>query len=622
MRPLGPVLLALAFAVSGAAVRAADVPLAAELLRLKDPRAASGRRLRLRAAGTAPGTADPRLSGASLEIAGTAPGDGTSGMITLPAEHWKSLGRRGVRYFDRAASAGVRKIVLGPDGLAVAGGGPAWTYRLTQAQSDVTLRLSVGDDMYCADFTRFVYNEPGRLLARYSPAPARCTVVPRCGDHTIDAPEECDDGNTVDGDGCSAACLVEHIPCGNGVLEPDEECDDRNRADGDGCSATCRLEACAGVVPVQGTALDAELVVSGLANPVHIAAPRLDLERLFVVEQPGRIRIIRDGALLPEPFLAIEDLTSCCGEQGLLSVAFHPSYATNGRFFVMYTDNDGAEVIARYQVSANADVADERSEKIVLTIPDFASNHNGGQLAFGPDGYLYASVGDGGGGGDPEETGQDGTRLLGKILRLDVDVDAPPWYAVPPSNPFVGRTGVRPEIWALGLRNPWRMSFDRASGDLYIADVGQGAWEEIDVQPGMSPGGENYGWDVFEGDGHCYEPEPPAEECPEPPGGFVPPVLDYDHGEGCSVTGGHVYRGCAMPDLRGTYFYADFCSGFIRTFRGIAAGHAQQKADRTATLNPGGGLTIENITSFGEDGRGELYIADHNGEIFKIVPEE
>jgi glucose/arabinose dehydrogenase len=209
---------------------------------------------------------------------------------------------------------------------------------------------------------------------------------------------------------------------------------------------------------------------------------------------------------------------SCCGERGLLSIAFHPDYAANGRFFVDYTNVDGDSVVSRFQAFPDGDTADAASEQILITIPQFAPNHNGGQLAFGRDRYLYVSLGDGGGGDDPEETGQDLTTLLGKILRLDVDVEAPPYHAAPPTNPFAGRTDARAEIWAFGLRNPWRMSFDRATGDLYIGDVGQSSWEEIDVQPAASRGGENYGWDVFEG-AHCHEPTPPATECLPGPAG-------------------------------------------------------------------------------------------------------
>ncbi len=318
--------------------------------------------------------------------------------------------------------------------------------------------------------------------------------------------------------------------------------------------------------------------------------------------------------LLAQPFLAIEDRVACCTERGLLSLAFDPAYRTNGRFFVYYSSNQGDVTIARYQVSADPDVADPTSEQILLTIPHRSfGNHNGGQLAFGPDGYLYAGTGDGGGGGDPLGNGQNGGALLGKLLRLDVDVDAPPWYAIPPTNPFVGAGDPRDEIWALGMRNPWRFGFDRGTGDLYVGDVGQDSWEEVDVQPAGDPGGENYGWNVFEGD-HCFSPP-----CPDPPSGFTFPVLEYDHGQGCSITGGYVYRGCRMPDLRGTYFYSDYCTPFFRTFRGVVAGVPQSPGTRTAQLTPPGGL--EHIVSFGEDARGELYFTDLNpGTVYRIEP--
>jgi glucose/arabinose dehydrogenase len=254
---------------------------------------------------------------------------------------------------------------------------------------------------------------------------------------------------------------------------------------------------------------------------------------------------------------------------------------------------------------------------VLLTIPQDFSNHNGGQLAFGPDGRLYVGMGDGGSGGDPNERAQDPASLLGKMLRLDVDQAGPPWAAA--GNPFHdgGATLPLDEIWSLGWRNPWRFSFDRATGDMYAGDVGQDNWEEISYEPAGSPGGLNYGWDVFEGIGHCYEGDP---EC-STPGAFVMPVLEFSHGQGCSVTGGFVYRGCAMPDLHGTYFYSDYCAAFIRTFSGVAGGAAQNLADRTADLAPGGGLAISDVSSFGEDARGELYVTDLNdGEVFKIVP--
>jgi hypothetical protein len=418
--------------------------------------------------------------------------------------------------------------------------------------------------------------------------------------------------------------------CGDGRAEGVEECDDGDNVDGDGCSAACQLErtgaACAGVPSVAGTALMTVRVASGLDQPLHVTAPPLDPNRVFVVEQSGTIRILENGALLPDPFLSIPGKVSCCGERGLLGLAFHPDFEVNGRFFVNYTDANGDTVIARYEVGADPARADLDSERILLTVPQPFSNHNGGQLAFGPDRFLYVGMGDGGGGGDPQENAQDDGSLHGKLLRLDVDVDTPLYYRVPPTNPNAGAGDPLGLIWAKGLRNPWRFSFDRASGDLYIGDVGQSGWEEIDVQAGTSAGGENYGWDIFEGNGHCFEPEPPASSCPGR-GGFTMPVIEYPNfdngsvaGEGCSVTGGFVYRGCALPDLRGTYFYADFCAAFVRTFRGVAGGVAQDPVDRSAELAPGGGLSIDDVTSFGEDARGELYIADRGGEIFKIVP--
>jgi glucose/arabinose dehydrogenase len=352
---------------------------------------------------------------------------------------------------------------------------------------------------------------------------------------------------------------------------------------------------------------------------VDLQAPRLDPHRLFVVEQEGRIRVIRSGTLLATPFLDIDPLVVCCGERGFLGLAFHPDYEENGLFFVNYTNNAGHTTIARYRVDAgNPDVADPTSAKILLVIGQPFVNHNAGQLAFGPDGYLYLGMGDGGGGGDPLETAQDDTNLLGKMLRLDVDVDAPPWYAVPPSNPhYDDGSGLLELIWAKGFRNPWRYSFDRDNGDLYVADVGQDAIEEIDFQPAASTGGENYGWDVFEGTA-CFEPAP-APFCPVPPSGFRFPVHQYSHPAGCSVTGGYVYRGCALPSLRGTYFYSDFCTSFVRTFR-VTAGAAGSHANRTSEVESSG-VTLDNVTSFGQDARGELYVVDLDGDVLKIVPQ-
>ncbi|MBI1815504.1 MAG: PQQ-dependent sugar dehydrogenase [Deltaproteobacteria bacterium] len=410
--------------------------------------------------------------------------------------------------------------------------------------------------------------------------------------------------------------------CGNGFLESGEQCDDGNLVNGDGCSATCQLESttcsdvCAGVSPVSGTAIKAVRVASGLNSPLYVTAPRGDVSRIFIVEQGGAIKILKWGTLLATPFLNLASQIACCGERGLLGVAFHPQYAANGRFFVDYTDPSGNTVVSEYRVSANPDLADSASERIILQVTQPFSNHNGGHIAFGPDNDLYIALGDGGSGGDPLGNGQNSTTLLGKMLRIDVDGAAP--YAIPPSNPFVGSPTARPEIWALGLRNPWRNSFDRLTGDLYIADVGQDSFEEVNYQPVGSAGGVNYGWNTVEGNGHCFNPSSGCDQT-----GLTQPILDYPHGPGdsigCAVTGGYVYRGCAMPDLRGTYFYGDFCTAFIKTFQ-VAGGVATNQQDRTTDLAPGGGLSIDLLSSFGEDARGEIYICDLGGEVFKIVP--
>ena len=405
--------------------------------------------------------------------------------------------------------------------------------------------------------------------------------------------------------------------CGNGVTEAGEQCDDGNVLNGDGCSATCQFESnscgdvCSGIVPVSGTAIKAVRVANGLSSPVLVSAPPHDVSRVFIVEQTGRIRVMKWGQMLPAPFLDIHAQITSGGERGLLGLAFHPNYATNGRFFVDYTDLSGNTVVSQYQASNDPDVA-ATTEMVLLQVTQPFANHNGGHLAFGPDGYLYIALGDGGSGGDPQGNGQNINALLGKLLRIDVDGAAP--YASPASNPFFGATPGRDEIWAYGLRNPWRFSFDRTTGDLYIGDVGQDRFEEVDFQPAGSAGGQNYGWNVVEGNGHCY---PSGSGCDQT--GMTLPILDYDHTQGCAITGGYVYRGCAMPDLRGTYFYGDFCSAFIRSVR-VVGGVGTDPQDHTAELAPGGGLTIGSLSSFGEDARGEIYICDLDGEVFKIVP--
>lgn len=359
------------------------------------------------------------------------------------------------------------------------------------------------------------------------------------------------------------------------------------------------------ITVVQAANPDLELVASGLSSPVFLTAPPGDAERLFVVERGGRVVIIRDGTVLATPFLDIQGLVTSGGERGLLSMAFHPDYAQTGEFFVDYTDVNGDTRVARYRVSTNPDVGDPGSGEVILTVAQPYSNHNGGQLAFGPDGMLYIGLGDGGSGGDPLGNGQNLGTLLGSILRIDVDGGAP--YAIPGDNPFVSDADARDEIWAYGLRNPWRFSFDRQAGDLYIGDVGQGAWEEVDVQPAGSGGGENYGWNVMEG-AHCYN----ASSCDQT--GLVLPVLEYSHGEGCSITGGYVYRGANLPTLSGHYLYADYCSGFIRSFRYVG-GDAVDRRDWSSVLAPGTG-----ISSFGQDAVGELYVMTLSGNVYRIVP--
>lgn len=363
------------------------------------------------------------------------------------------------------------------------------------------------------------------------------------------------------------------------------------------------------------TPLAVDTVASGLTEPVFLTFAPGDSTRLFILEQPGRIRIVRNDTLLVKSFLDIDSIVNSGGnEQGLLGMAFHPNYQSNGYFYVNFTNASGATVVARYSVSANQDSANANSRFDIITIAQPFSNHNGGMIAFGPnDGYLYIGMGDGGSANDPGNRAQDKLNLLGKMLRIDVDGGSP--YVVPSTNPFVGDANYLPEIWALGLRNPWRFSFDRETGDLYTGDVGQGVYEEVDFQAGTSSGGENYGWRFKEGD-HCFIPSTGCDTIL----GLTDPITEYTHGGApfrCSITGGYVYRGCAIPDLQGHYFYADYCSAQIWSFKfdGIDISDSTQ---RTADLNAG---TIA-ISSFGEDYFGELYICSHgNGRVLKIIPE-
>lgn len=378
-----------------------------------------------------------------------------------------------------------------------------------------------------------------------------------------------------------------------------------------GCDGAGGSEETLPLLPA-ATDLTLQLVTPDLTAPLFMTAASGDLSRLFIVEQGGTIRIfdVVSGSLLAAPFLNIAGLITSGGEQGLLGMAFDPNYGTNGRFYVFYTDAGSNLVIGRFERSSgNPNQANPLSGSILQTIshPTY-SNHNGGMLAFGPDGCLYAGIGDGGGAGDPDNNGQGIATRLGKLLRLDPSTGG----ACSNNgviNPFVLIGGAQ-EVWSLGLRNPWRFSFDRQTGDLYIGDVGQSAREEINVAVAPNAGRQaNYGWRLMEGF-LCFNP---SSSCN--PGNLTLPVLDYPHASGaCSVTGGYVYRGVASPSLRGTYFYADYCAGFVRSFRfqnGLVTNQFQWPL-----LSPPGG----SLTSFGEDALGELYVMTQGGGLWRIVP--
>jgi glucose/arabinose dehydrogenase len=348
-------------------------------------------------------------------------------------------------------------------------------------------------------------------------------------------------------------------------------------------------------------------VASGLASPVVVTHAGDGSGRLFIVEQQGRIRLLSEGALLPTPFLDISERVSSGGERGLLGLAFPRDYATKRYFYVNYTNLSNTTVISRFHLTEDAARADASSEEILLTVAQPFVNHNGGDIAFGPaDGYLYIALGDGGSGGDPGNRAQNPAELLGKILRIDVESGVTP-YAIPADNPFLGDPAARPEIWALGLRNPWRFSFDRATADMYIADVGQNQREEINFQPAASAGGENYGW-------RCYEGSLPynLEGC-GPAGQYVFPVTEYQRSGGnCSVTGGYVYRGLPYPRMRGVYFYGDYCSGRVWGLRAVGD---PSRWETTELLD-----TTTSITTFGEDQAGNLYLADYStGTLYRVT---
>ena len=342
-------------------------------------------------------------------------------------------------------------------------------------------------------------------------------------------------------------------------------------------------------------------------RPLYLTHANDGSGRLFVLEKPGQVLVIDGSIYATSTFLDVSNLLSwdagsAQAERGLLGLAFHPDYVENGLFYIHYSDTNGATVIAEYQVSeSDPDQADASSARIVFTTPQPFPNHNGGMIDFGPDGYLYIGLGDGGSQNDPLGTGQNIGEVLGSILRIDVNGAEP--YAIPADNPFVNTGSAAPEIWAYGLRNPWRFSFDRATGDLYVADVGQNNIEEINFQPASSPGGENYGWNIFEGSSRVNN----RVDLPE----AIMPISEYTHRDGCSVTGGYVYRGTEVPALEAAYLYADFCTGLIwATYRDEAMQWQTELILRSGMV----------ITSFGEDEAGELYLINYAGTVYKFAP--
>jgi glucose/arabinose dehydrogenase len=345
-------------------------------------------------------------------------------------------------------------------------------------------------------------------------------------------------------------------------------------------------------------------VARGLTRPLFLTHAGDGTGRLFIVEQGGRIRILAGGRLLPEPFLdASSLLDESSGERGLLGLAFPPNFDRSGWFFVAHTAPGPSTRVTRLRISGDPNVADPDSARVVVEIPDPASNHNGGMITFGPDGYLWYGTGDGGRAGDPWDNARNPASLLGKILRLDVRREP---YGIPPENPFALMGGGRAEIWALGLRNPWRFSFDRVTGELWIGDVGQNAWEEVDVEDPRRGGGYHYGWRTMEGPG-CYSPR---RDCDRE--GLTLPIHAYGHDQGCSVTGGYVYRGRAIPALVGTYLFSDYCSGTLWGLRRGAGGPPAVEVLLETGLA---------VSSFGEDADGEIYLCDHRrGRVFRLEP--
>jgi glucose/arabinose dehydrogenase len=380
------------------------------------------------------------------------------------------------------------------------------------------------------------------------------------------------------------------------------------------------------VLQAEETSLSSTLVADGFKKPLFVTSHPENSKFLYVVEQAGKIIIINNGEKLDEPFLDITDRVVRPGrpgdERGLLGFAFHPDYAKNKKFYVNYINDDGFTIVSEFSAQSNLK-ANSSSERTVFNLKQPYSNHNGGHMQFGPDNYLYISIGDGGKRGDPLNAGQDLNTLFGKIIRIDIN-KVP--YGIPKSNPYYGQKNKRGEIWAWGFRNVWRFSFDRKIGDIYYGDVGQNKWEEINYEPYNSKGGNNYGWRIMEAS-KCYNPE---KNCDEK--GLTLPIHEYPNdanymvvlgggsqtnSDGCSVTGGYVYRGSKIKGLNGYYIFGDYCSGNIWTFK-VINDKATSLTNRTKEINLGNGEFTTYISSFGEDADGELYIVEYNGGIYKI----
>lgn len=371
-------------------------------------------------------------------------------------------------------------------------------------------------------------------------------------------------------------------------------------------AAACSEDSNGPTPPTPPLALTLAPIDSGFDFSVFVAAPPGDTARLMVVQRGGRILLRKNGLRQDSAFLNLTNLTDpATGEYGVYSVAFHPQYASNRRLFVYYADLNGDSQLAEYLADPTFDHADPATRRTILSQPQApAAILYGGTVAFGADGMLYLGLGDGESITLTPSAAQDSASLLGKILRLEVDGGPP--YQVPPDNPYVGRPGWRGEIWQLGLRNPWRWTFDRTNGGLWIADVGENAWEEIDFLPAPVEGGNNFGWPFLEG-AHCFQP---AIGCPT--AGLIPPILEYTHDPACSITGGYVYRGSGIPELRGTYFYGDYCAGWVRSFR-LVGGVPVEELEALASP-----LVNDNVVSFGEDANGEIYVVMASGRIYRI----